>query len=110
MLLWSQPLFPFLFSWSPAQGVRKFKEKSRDRFLKRDEMPRFFAALAQEENEARAQIQYIAMRWSEMCEEHAAIMEFDGGLPRLEAERLAYEFIRQCMKEEDRHAKNQIMH
>jgi len=48
--------------------------------------------------------------WREMYEERAAIMEFDGGLPRLEAERLAYEFIQQCMKEEDRHANNQTMH
>jgi hypothetical protein len=36
---------------NPARGVKKFKEKSRDRFLKRDEMPRFFAALAEDQNE-----------------------------------------------------------
>jgi len=63
---------------NPAQGVRKFKEKSRDRFLKRDEMPRFFASLAQEENKAAREFillclltgarksNVLAMRWSEI--------------------------------------------
>jgi integrase len=35
---------------SPCEGVRKFKEESRDRFLTADELPRFFASLAQEPN------------------------------------------------------------
>ncbi len=33
---------------NPAKGIKKFKEKSRQRFLRRDEVPRFFQALAQE--------------------------------------------------------------
>ncbi|WP_254696824.1 integrase family protein [Octadecabacter sp. SW4] len=33
---------------NPAVGVKKFKEQSRDRFLQPDELPRFFAALANE--------------------------------------------------------------
>ena len=37
---------------NPAVGVKKFKEQSRDRFLQPDELPRFFAALANEPNEA----------------------------------------------------------
>nr|WP_198983237.1 site-specific integrase [Herbaspirillum sp. ASV7] len=35
---------------NPASGLRKNREKSRDRFLQGDEIPRFFAALAAEEN------------------------------------------------------------
>ena len=35
---------------NPAKGVKKFKEKSRDRFLEGDELPRFFDALALEPN------------------------------------------------------------
>jgi integrase len=35
---------------NPALGIKKFKEKSRQRFLRKDEMPRFFKALAEEEN------------------------------------------------------------
>ncbi len=35
---------------NPAQGVKKFKEQSRDRFLQADELPRFFQSLAEEPN------------------------------------------------------------
>lgn len=35
---------------NPTQGVKKFKERSRDRFLQADELPRFFESLAKEEN------------------------------------------------------------
>jgi integrase len=63
---------------NPARGVKKFKEKSRDRFLKRDEMPRFFAALAEDENEVvrdyilislltgARKANVLAMRWNEI--------------------------------------------
>lgn len=34
-----------------AHGIKKFTELSRDRFLQGDELPRFFQALADEENE-----------------------------------------------------------
>lgn len=63
---------------NPARGVKKFKEKSRDRFLKRDEMPRFFAALAEDENEivrdyimislltGARKSNVLAMRWNEI--------------------------------------------
>jgi len=33
---------------NPANGVKKFKEQSRDRFIEADELPRFFDALNQE--------------------------------------------------------------
>lgn len=36
---------------NPATGVRGRKEKKRDRFLQSTELPRFFASLADEENE-----------------------------------------------------------
>jgi integrase len=35
---------------NPTQGIKKFKEKSRQRFLRKDEMPRFFKAIAEETN------------------------------------------------------------
>lgn len=37
---------------NPAVGIKKFKEKSHDRFLQPDELPRFFRALSNESNEA----------------------------------------------------------
>lgn len=37
---------------NPTQRIKKFKEKSRDRFLHPDELPRFFESLDMEENEA----------------------------------------------------------
>ena len=37
---------------NPTQGIKKFKEKSRDRFLQSDELPKFFQALQEEENGA----------------------------------------------------------
>lgn len=37
---------------NPTIGIKKFKERSRQRFLRKDEMPRFFKALAEEENHA----------------------------------------------------------
>jgi len=36
---------------NPANGIKKFKEKSRSRFLQADELPRFFKALSEEPNE-----------------------------------------------------------
>lgn len=38
---------------NPAEKVRKFAEESRDRFLQPDELPRFFAALGEEEPTVR---------------------------------------------------------
>lgn len=35
---------------NPARGIRRNKEHSRDRFLQSDELPRFFAAVAEEPN------------------------------------------------------------
>jgi integrase len=63
---------------NPAQGIKKFREHQRDRFLQADELPRFFEALAQEPSDIirdyfllalltgarRANVQ--AMRWEEI--------------------------------------------
>lgn len=46
---------------NPAQGVKKFKEKSRDRFLHPDELPRFFEALDTEENDTIRDYIYISL-------------------------------------------------
>ena len=40
---WNQP--------NPAHGITKFKEKSRDRFIQADELPRFFQSLSEESNQ-----------------------------------------------------------
>lgn len=63
---------------NPCNGTKKFKEKSRDRFLQPDELPKFFEALVEEPNETirdyfllslltgarRANVQ--AMRWDQL--------------------------------------------
>ncbi len=36
---------------NPAHGVKKFKERSRERFLEADELPQFFKALGEEPNQ-----------------------------------------------------------
>lgn len=46
---------------NPAQGVKKFKEKSRDRFLHPDELPRFFESLNAEPNDAIRDYVYISL-------------------------------------------------
>ena len=40
----------FMEGENPAHGIPKFRETSRDRFLHKDELPRFFQALADEPN------------------------------------------------------------
>lgn len=35
---------------NPAKGIERFKERSRDRFIQKEELPRFFTALANEQN------------------------------------------------------------
>lgn len=63
---------------NPAIGIQKFRERSRDRFLQPDELPRFFEALANEPNEAARDFfmlslltgarksNTLAMRWDEI--------------------------------------------
>lgn len=67
--------------WSgdnPARGIQRFREKSRDRFLQPDEMPKFWKALNDEPNEAARDYfklslllgarrsNMLAMRWEQL--------------------------------------------
>lgn len=63
---------------NPAHGVKRFKEKSRERFLQADELPRFFKALDKEPNATirdcillslltgARRSNMLAMRWDEV--------------------------------------------
>jgi len=63
---------------NPCLGVRKFPEKSRDRFLQASELPRFFKALDEEPNETLKDYIFtslltgarrsnvLSMRWNEL--------------------------------------------
>ena len=81
---------------NPATGIRLNKEKSRDRFLQGAELPRFFQALADEENDTmrdyfllslltgarRANV--LAMKWSDVNLDQAEwrIKETKNGTPQ----------------------------
>ena len=69
------------WGWSggnPVIGIQKFKEKSRDRFLQGDELPKFFEALANEPNRTLADFfmlslltgarrsNMLSMRWEDI--------------------------------------------
>ena len=69
------------WGWSgvnPTQGIKKFKQKSRDRFLHPDELPRFFESLDSEPNDTVRDYIYVslftgvrksnvlAMRWDDI--------------------------------------------
>jgi len=68
---------------NPSSGIRKFKEKSRDRFLQPNELPRFFAALNAETSEPARDYVWLSlltgarkanvlgMRWDEINWERA---------------------------------------
>ncbi|MBX9696982.1 MAG: site-specific integrase [Alphaproteobacteria bacterium] len=46
---------------NPAKGIKKFKEKARDRFLHPDELPLFFESLEEEPNEHIKDHFYVAL-------------------------------------------------
>ncbi len=46
---------------NPCSGIKKFKEKSRERFLQTEELPRFFEALNAEINETFRDYVYISL-------------------------------------------------
>lgn len=46
---------------NPCYSIKKFKEKSRERFIQGDEIPRFFAALEKEPNETFRDFFYICL-------------------------------------------------
>jgi integrase len=63
---------------NPAEKIKKYPENERDRFLQSDELPRFFDALAEEENPDMREYflvalltgvrrsNVLAMRWDEI--------------------------------------------
>lgn len=81
---------------NPATGIRLNKEQSRDRFLQGDELPRFFQALADEQNDTmrdyfllslltgarRANV--LSMKWSDVTLDRAEwrIKETKNGTPQ----------------------------
>lgn len=85
-----------LWDKNPALGIRRNKEKSRDRFIQGDELPRFFAALAAEPNETIRDYVLIslltgarrgnvlAMRWQDINFDRAEwrIEETKNGTPQ----------------------------
>lgn len=68
---------------NPAAGVPKFKVKSRERFLRADELPRFFASVAEESSEdvreyvllslltGSRKTNVLSMRWADVNLERA---------------------------------------
>jgi integrase len=61
-----QSLYSKAIEWgwegtNPAQGVKKFKEKSRDRFIHPDELPRFFESLDQEPSDTIRDYIYVSL-------------------------------------------------
>lgn len=85
-----------LWNNNPALGIRRNKEKSRDRFIQGDELPRFFEAVAKEENEAirdyvlislltgARRSNVLAMRWQDINFDRAEwrIDETKNGTPQ----------------------------
>lgn len=81
---------------NPAHGIKKFPEKSRDRFLQRDEFPRFLQAVMDEPNDSlrdyilvslltgARKSNVLEMRWSEINFERAEwrIPETKNGTPQ----------------------------
>ena len=63
---------------NPTQNIKKFKEQSRDRFIQPNELPKFFKALDEEQNQIARDYVYLslytgarkanvlAMRWEEI--------------------------------------------
>lgn len=81
---------------NPAHGIAKFPEQSRDRFLQSDELPLFFQAVAEEENETirdyvlvslltgARRSNVLAMRWKDINFDRAEwrIEETKNGTPQ----------------------------
>lgn len=81
---------------NPAHGIAKFPEQARDRFLQSDELPRFFQAVVEEENETirdyvlmslltgARRSNVLAMRWQDINFERAEwrIEETKNGTPQ----------------------------
>jgi len=73
----------YLAGENPAQGVKKFKEQARDRFIQPDELPRFWQSLLDEPNQDLADFfmvtlltgarrsNVLAMRWEDISLDRA---------------------------------------
>lgn len=82
---------------NPANGIKLNKERSRDRFLQGDELPRFFKALAEEQNTTMRDYfllslltgarrsNVLAMKWSDINLDRAEwrIDETKNGTPQI---------------------------
>lgn len=60
------PVFSKAIEWelltvNPVIGIKKHKEQSRDRYLTRDEIPRFFTAISEEQNQVMKDFFLIAL-------------------------------------------------
>ncbi len=90
-------LISSVFSWAisvglwennPALGIRRNKERSRDRFIQGDELPRFFQALADEPNETVRDYILISLltgaRKSNVCSMRWQDINFDRAEWRIE--------------------------
>ncbi len=77
-----------LWEVNPALGIRRNKEKSRDRFIQGDELPRFFQAVADEPNETVRDYVLISLltgaRRSNVCSMRWQDINFDRAEWRIE--------------------------
>lgn len=89
VLFYRRVIFNKAIAWelfdkeNPAAGVPKFKVKSRERFLRADELPRFFASVAEEPSEdvrdyvllslmtGSRKTNVLSMRWADVNLERA---------------------------------------
>lgn len=78
-----------LWENNPAIGIRRNKEKSRDRFIQSDELPRFFQALSKEPNETIRDYVLISLltgaRRSNVCSMKWQDINFERAEWRIEA-------------------------
>jgi integrase len=78
-----------LWENNPAIGIRRNKERSRDRFIQSDELPRFFQALSEEPNETIRDYILISLltgaRRSNVCSMRWQDINFERAEWRIEA-------------------------
>ncbi len=78
-----------LWENNPAIGIRRNKERSRDRFIQSDELPRFFQALSEEPNETIRDYVLISLltgaRRSNVCSMKWQDINFERAEWRIEA-------------------------
>ncbi|XVN40793.1 MAG: tyrosine-type recombinase/integrase [Rickettsia endosymbiont of Argas persicus] len=65
-----------ILTLNPVAGIKKHKEKSRDRYLIREEIPQFFAAVAEEKNEVMKDFFLIAL-YTSVCKDNLLTMKWE---------------------------------